>query len=252
MTNHTQRFSNRVDNYIRYRPHYPVGVYDTLRDRCQLSTNSIVADIGSGTGFLAEGFLRLGCLVYGVEPNRPMREAGEQFLQGQPRFRSISGTAEETTLAAASVDLVTAGQAFHWFDLDKAKREFRRILKPSGWVALVWNERRGDSYPLGADYEKLLVTYGVDYASVSHKQFDDPIFRTFFGQDFHVETFENSQSFDFDGLKGRLLSSSYAPEDGQPDYKPMLVELRRIFDAHQTDGRVAFLYETQLYYGRLE
>jgi SAM-dependent methyltransferase len=252
MKNNSQRFSNRVENYVRYRPRYPQGVFDTLQARCQLSARSIVADIGSGTGFLAEGFLRLGCLVYGVEPNRPMREAAERLLQGYPRFRSVPGAAEETMLAAASVDFVTAGQAFHWFDQEQAKAEWRRILKPPGWVALVWNEQRGATYPLGADYEKLLQTYGIDYASVTHKRLDAQALEMFLGEAFQAQSFDNSQSFDFKGLKGRLLSSSYAPLAGQPGHEPMLVELGRIFDAHQVDGRVDFLYKTNLYYGRLK
>ena len=162
------------------------------------------------------------------------------------------GTAEETTLARESFDFVTAGQAFHWFDPEKARGEFQRILKQSCWVVLVWNERRGAAYPLGNDYEKLLEAFATDYAKVSHKQFDDQVLGAFLGKDFQSETFENSQSFDFEGLKGRLLSSSYSPEAGQPGYDLMLSELRRIFDAHQTDGRVDLLYETNLYYGRLK
>jgi SAM-dependent methyltransferase len=252
MKNNTGRFSNRVENYIRYRPRYPQGVFESLKAKCQLSETSIIADIGSGTGFLAEGFLRLDCLVYGVEPNRQMREASERLLQKYPRFRSVSGTAEETTLAGASIDFVTAGQAFHWFDPEKAGGEFQRILKRSGWVVLVWNARRGAAYPLGDDYEKLLETYSPDYVRVTHKRLDDQGLRAFLGKDFQLETFENSQSFDFEGLKGRLLSSSYAPEAGRPGHEPMLSELRNIFDAHQFDGRVDFLYETNLYYGRLE
>jgi SAM-dependent methyltransferase len=252
MKNNTQRFSNRVENYVRYRPRYPQGVFETLQAKCQLTATSVIADIGSGTGFLAEGFLRLGCLVYGVEPNRKMREAGERLLLGKyPRFQSVSGTAEETTLAKAAVDFVTAGQAFHWFDVEKAGVEFRRILKPAGWVVLVWNSQRGAAYPLGADYEKLLEKYGVDYASVTHKRLDDRVLRAFFGKSYQIETFENRQSLDFEGLKGRLLSSSYAPLAGQPGHDPMLSELRTIFDSHQIDGRVDFLYETRLYYGHL-
>jgi hypothetical protein len=119
-------------------------------------------------------------------------------------------------------------------------------------VALVWNEQLGATYPLGADYEKLLQTYGIDYASVTHKRLDGQTLRAFLGQSFQLQTFDNSQSFDFEGLKGRLLSSSYAPLAGQPGHEPMLVELRRIFDAHQVDGRVDFLYKTNLYYNRLE
>jgi ubiquinone/menaquinone biosynthesis C-methylase UbiE len=196
--------------------------------------------------------LRLGCLVYGVEPNQPMREAGERLLQKFPRFRSVAGTAEETTLVGASIDFVTAGQAFHWFDPEEARGEFQRLLKPSGWVVLVWNERRGAAYPLGDDYEKLLEAYATDYAKVTHKQLDDRAIRAFLGKEFQSETFVNSQSLDFEGLKGRLLSSSYSPEAGQPGHEWMLTELRKIFDAHQIDGRVDFLYETNLYYGRLD
>jgi SAM-dependent methyltransferase len=252
MKDNTQRFSNRVENYILYRPCYPEGVFESLKAKCQLSETSIIADIGSGTGLLAEGFLHLGCLVYGVEPNHQMREAGERLLQKYDHFRNISGTAEQTTLARESIDFVTAGQAFHWFDPQKARGEFQRILKPSGWVVLVWNERCGAAYPLGIDYEKLLEAYAVDYDKVDHKQLDDQVLRAFLGKDFQSETFENSQSFDFEGLKGRLLSSSYSPEPGQPGHDMMLSELRRILDAHQIDGRVVFLYETNLYYGRFE
>ncbi len=251
MKDNTQRFSNRVENYVQYRPRYPQELFETLRAKYQLSKTSIVADIGSGTGFLAEGFLRLDCFVYGVEPNQPMREAGERLLQKYPGFRSVAGTAEETTLAGASIDFVTAGQAFHWFDPEKARGEFQRLLKPSGWVVLVWNERRGSRYPLGDDYEKLLEIVATDYATVTHKRYDNQVKSAFLDKEFQTETFENSQSFDFEGLKGRLLSSSYAPVAGQPGHERMLVELRKIFDVHQIDGRVDFLYETNLYYGRL-
>lgn len=181
-----------------------------------------------------------------------MREAGERLLKRYERFQSINATAEETRLASASVDFVTAGQAFHWFDEEKAKREFKRILKPGGWVALVWNERREDATPFARDYEMLLRNYGTDYEEVGHKRIDREALRPFFGKDFHSETFENSQSFDFEGLKGRLLSSSYAPEAGHPQHAPMLLELQRIFDAHQADGQVAFGYDTNIYYGHLD
>lgn len=251
MKDNTLRFSNRVDNYVQYRPRYPLGVFESLKTICQLSERSIVADIGSGTGFLAEGFLRFGFPVYGVEPNRQMRQAGERLLQDYPGFRSIVGTAEETTLPTSSVDLVAAGQSFHWFEPARARGEFQRVLKPAGWVALVWNEWRGATYPLGADYENLLKTYASDFSRVTHKQLDDQGLRSFLGTDFQSESFENSQTFDFDGLKGRLLSSSYAPEAGQPGHELILSELRKIFEVHQVDGRVDFLYETNLYCGRL-
>jgi SAM-dependent methyltransferase len=195
--------------------------------------------------------LQNGNLVYGVEPNREMREAGERLLRHYPRFRSVDGTAERTTLVEGSIDFVTAGQAFHWFDPDKAKIEFKRILKPSGWVVLVWNKRRGASTPFGNDYENLLKTYGTDYTQVTHKRIDERALREFFDAGFLYETFENSQSFDFEGLKGRLLSSSYSPEAGHPNYDRMLSELKKIFDKQELNGRVVFQYDTNLYYGHL-
>ena len=251
MTQVTERFSNRVENYIRFRPSYPQAVIEVLRRNCQLTETDAIADIGSGTGILAEMFLRNGNLVYGVEPNRQMREAGERLLKGYGRFQSINATAEETRLPSMSVDFVTAGQAFHWFDQAQARREFKRILKPEGWVVLVWNERREDSTPFAQEYERLLRSYGTDYEEVGHKRIDKEALRPFFGDDFHSATFENSQSFDFEGLKGRLLSSSYAPVAGHPQHAPMLFELERIFDEHQVNGQVAFEYDTNIYYGHL-
>lgn len=251
MKDNTERFSGRVEDYIKYRPRYPEAVFRTLSVNCQLSESSTVADIGSGTGILAEGFLRLGCLVHGVEPNRPMREAGERLLKRYPHFRSVPGTAEATTLQSRSVDLVTAGQAFHWFEPQKARAEFLRILRTPGWVALVWNARRRARHPLGEAYEELLLAYSAEYASVTHKRLEEQDLRAFLGENYQVEAFNNSQSLDFEGLKGRLLSSSYAPHAGEPGHEPMLAELRRIFESHQLDGRVAFLYETNLFYGRL-
>ena len=138
----TERFSNRVQDYARYRPHYPAAVIGSLQTNCQLLKTSVIADVGSGTGILTELFLRHGNPVLAVEPNRQMREAGERLLEGYPRFQSVAGRAEATTLPEQSVDFVTAGQAFHWFDRNKAKAEFSRILKAGGWVVLAWNERR--------------------------------------------------------------------------------------------------------------
>jgi SAM-dependent methyltransferase len=248
-----QRFSSRVENYVRYRPGYPAGVVDTLRAECGLSPSSAVADVGSGTGLLARLFLDFGCRVYCVEPNLEMRQAGERLLAGYDRFTSLDGAAEATGLPASSVDFVSAGQAFHWFDPPRARAEFIHILKPGGWVALVWNERRLASTPFLRGYEDLLHRYCTDYDQVNHRNVEeDPdTIPAFFGGDYQVSRFENVQLFDFAGVKGRLESSSYAPEPGQPNYAPMLAELQRLFDQHQQSGQVAFEYDTRLFYGRL-
>jgi ubiquinone/menaquinone biosynthesis C-methylase UbiE len=252
MTDVTQRFSSRVDNYIKYRPGYPHEVIVTLLNECGLTSDSIVADIGSGTGILSEMFLRNGNEVYGVEPNRDMREAGERLLKDYPRFRSVAARAEETTLPDHSLDFITAGQSFHWFDRDKSRTEFARILKPAGWVALIWNERVTTTTPFLIAYEQLLKDYSTDYERIDHRQINYDVIRDFFGSDrFRLKQFNNSQVFDYDGVRGRLLSSSYAPEEGRPNHGPMLAELERIFQAYEDEGRVVFEYVTQMYYGRL-
>ena len=251
MSDPTQRFSSRVEDYIRYRPSYPAAVIDLLREECGLAPEWTVADIGAGPGNLTRLFLDNGNRVYGVEPNREMREAGERLLRGYPGFTCVDGTAEATTLPDASVQLVAAGQAFHWFDRGTARREFSRILTSPGWVVLVWNERRIDSTPFLAAYEALLLQYGTDYAEVRHRDAaDDEALADFFGLGgYRTATFPNVQRFDLEGLRGRLLSSSYTPEAGQPGHAPMLEELRRIFEAHQDSGAVAFEYDTGVYYG---
>jgi SAM-dependent methyltransferase len=251
MRDATKRFSSRVDNYIKYRPSYPQALIDLLAAECGLSSDSTIADIGSGTGILAELLLQRGYEVIGVEPNDEMRSAGDRLLQGYPRFTSVAGTAETTTLSDGSVDLVTAGQAFHWFDHERFRAECVRILKPSGSVALIWNDRRLDSSPFLQAYERLLLTHGTDYTAVNHKQFDDESMKRFFGAGrFHKASFENLQTFDFEGVKGRLLSSSYVPEADHPSYQPMLDELQQIFGQHQTHGQVVFEYDTIVYYGQ--
>jgi SAM-dependent methyltransferase len=252
MKNPTQRFSGRVENYVRYRPGYPQELIELLAEECGLTASSVIADVGSGTGILSEMFLKNGNTVYAVEPNPQMRHAGERLLQAYPNFQSIEGAAEATTLEDKSVDFVTAGQAFHWFDRARARSEFLRILRPGGWTAFVWNERRTDTTPFLVDYEKMLVEYGTDYEAVNHTNVDeDVIYRFYAPGDFRLKVFKSRQIFDFEGLKGRLLSSSYTPEEGHPGYRPMLEELERIFQEHALNGAVAFEYDTKIYYGRL-
>jgi SAM-dependent methyltransferase len=252
MTDPTKRFSTRVESYIKYRPGYPPAVIATLQDECSLTPASIVADVGSGTGILTEIFLKNGNLVYAVEPNDEMRAAGERLLRGYPGFHSIAGQAEATTLADQSVHFIVAGQAFHWFDPEKARLEFLRILKPGGWVMLVWNDRDSQTTPFLAAYENLLHKYAIDYPEVDHRRIDQAALSAFFGAGgYRTKAFQNQQDFNFDGIRGRLLSSSYAPEAGHPSYEPMLAKLMSIFQASQVEGQIAFTYITKMYYGQL-
>ena len=252
MKDHTERFSTRAENYARYRPSYPEQVLDLLREQCGLTPDSIVADVGSGTGILSELFLRNGNTVCAVEPNREMREAAERLLSHYERFHSINGTAESTGLPDRSVHFVTAGQAFHWFDPDRARVEFARILSPGGWTVLVWNDRRTGSTPFLREYQQLLHDHAPEYERVTHKQLGGPDFDRLFGPGgYRSASFPNSQQFDFDGLRGRLLSSSYALEPGQPGHDAMMARLREIFDQHRQNGKVSFEYDTQVFFGRL-
>ncbi len=252
-TDPKQRFSNRVEDYVRYRPGYPRAILDLLREQCGLAPESIVADIGSGTGLLTQLFLENGNLVYGVEPNAAMRQAGEEFLKKYAQFRSVAGSAEATTLVDGSVDFVLVGQAFHWFDPRPTRAEFERVLKPQGWVAVIWNERSKDDTAFLREYEELLRAFGTDYEKVSAKYPQDGPMKSFVGSEADgKKSFANEQEFDFAGLRGRLLSSSYSPPQGHPQHEPMLAELEKLFHTHAQDGRVRFKYLTHVYYGQGE
>ena len=223
---------------------------DCLTLEAGLTPDCVIADIGSGTGILSEKFLKNGNTVFGVEPNDEMRAAAERLLHTHAAFKSIKGTAEDTTLAAGKVDMVVAGQAFHWFDRDACRAELARILKRDGWVALVWNTRRTDTTPFLEEYEGFLRAFSIDYRQVDHRNVTAESLAQFFPV-FRKRVFPNLQNFDYEGLKGRLLSSSYAPLEGHPNFEPMLRELGRIFAEYQVGGLVQFLYDTELYFGQL-
>ncbi len=247
-----QRFSNRVGDYVRYRPSYPSALVDLLRAECGLRPDHVMADVGSGTGILSRMFLENGNRVFGVEPNDEMRHAGEDYLSTFKKFSSIAGSAEATTLADASLDFVTVAQAFHWFEPAAARTEFQRILRRDGFVVIVWNDRLFDTTPFLREYEALLHRFGNDYAKVSQSYPRQAQIRGFFAPAvFLQKSFPNFQEFDFDGVRGRLRGSSYVPSPDQPAFAPMMVELERIFNARQQDGRVRMDYRTHVYFGRL-
>lgn len=247
-----ERFSSRVENYARYRPSYPRAAVELLEARCRLSPAAVVADIGSGTGILTELLLACGAQVIGVEPNDAMRAAAEARLAGERRFTSVKGAAEATTLAAESVDLLVAGQAFHWFDVPAARREALRVIREGGWGALLWNERPLEATAFLADYEALLLQHAAEYASIAATRAEEASMREFFGGNMELASFLNQQTLDFAGLEGRLMSSSYAPEPGHAQHAPMMAGLREIFDRHERDGEIVFPYRTLVYFGQLK
>lgn len=247
-----ERFLGRVEYYRKYRPGYPEDLLAWLRELSALKPGHRVADVGSGTGLLAELFLRHGHPVVGVEPNSEMRRTAEDHLKRYPSFRSIDGRAEATTLGNRSVDLIVAGQAFHWFQIERARKELRRIANPSAFAVLVWNQRKTESTEFLRGYEELLLRHGTDYARVRHENVGEDQLQAFFDpQSFHRKILANSQVFDREGLIGRTLSCSYAPLAGRPGHLPLMRALDRIFEEWQVEGRVTFEYDTLVYAGRL-
>jgi SAM-dependent methyltransferase len=251
--NSTTRFSSRVEAYVKYRPGYPAGMYELFRKDMSLGPASIVADVGSGTGISAETLLIDGCTVYCVEPNADMRGAAERMLGKYPGFRSINGTGEQTTLLGSSVDLAFCAQAFHWLDHQRAADEFRRIVRPGGFIVIAWNKRRSNTSPFLSEYDQLLVRYGTDYTKVAHDK--SPLtlgdFERLAGVPFQRAAFANEQRFDLEGLRGRVASSSYTPLPGEPGYAELYTGLDKLFGRYASDGQVVFEYETEVFIGRM-
>ncbi len=247
------RFSDRAEDYVKYRPHYSPEVIQALQQACGLRPQQLIADVGCGTGMLAKIFLDNGNRVIGVEPNREMRLAGEDYLAAYPTFSMVDGSAEATTLPDAGIDFVVAGQAFHWFRPGDTRIEFARILKPGGWAVLVWNDRNVDSTPFLRAYEDFVRRHSTDYEQVTHKYLASyAALEHFFGPNqMQLIQQHNQQVLDFNGLRGRLLSSSYIPKTGER-YEAMLRELPQLFSSHAADGHVVLQYDTKIYFGHLD
>jgi SAM-dependent methyltransferase len=248
----TERFSNRVDTYVKYRPSYPEAAIDYLYNTIGFNENSVIADIGAGTGIFSRLLLARGSKVIAVEPNQAMREAAEKESGRDPNFQIVIGSAEATGLPDHSVDYIVCAQAFHWFDRSAAQLEFRRILRSGGKVILIWNSRLTSGTPFLEEYDRLLLTYAIDYERVNHKNISKETLLSFFKKDMlQEERFTLRQLFDYPGLSGRLLSSSYSPVAGHPNYEPMMNELRSLFERNNQDGVILFDYETQVFWSEL-
>lgn len=244
----SDRFLGRVGSYAKYRPSYPSAAIDLLEARCGLKPCADAVDIGSGTGILSALLLQRGARVFGIEPNREMRAYADQMLGGE--FHSGPGTAENTHMPDGFFDLLVAGQSFHWFDPQKTRVEALRILKPGAWAALLWNERPKGPVPFLEDYEALLRRYAPEYEAVARLRAREEGIRQFFGHPPELANFPNEQVLDFEGLAGRVMSSSYAPMADRPEHEPLMAGLREVFDRHEREGTVVFPYRTLVYFGQ--
>ncbi len=245
------RFDNRVEHYVKYRPHYPSEMLGLFRDEMNLNTDSVIADIGSGTGISAKLFLENGNEVIGIEPNELMRNASRQYLSDFKKFKVVNATAENTSLTNDSVNIIIAAQAFHWFNNANTLREFRRIARQNGYVALIWNERQLDSNKFLGQYEQFLKDFGTDYDQVRHDQIDQKTLEDFFKSNIYSARFENSQTLDFQGLLGRILSSSYMPSEEHPGFLKMKKTLKQLFAEYSEKGRINILYDTNIFYTKI-
>jgi len=249
--NPVERFSDRVENYVKYRPDYPASVIETLEKEIKFDSSWKVADIGAGTGISSKLFLENGNKVFAIEPNSEMRNAAKEYLSEFSNFTLVDATAENTTLEDGSVDLVTASQAFHWFDIGKCVKEFRRILTKEGYIALIWNERKLDSNKFLREYEKVLIEFGTDYGIVRHDKLTKESLETSFEAEFFVTTIQNSQTLDFEGFKGRVCSASYTPAESENGYEEMIERLKSLFADFEEKGRIHLLYDTNIFYAQI-
>ena len=248
MSDTIERFSNRVTNYVKYRPDYPCEIITYLEANCGLTKETVIADVGCGPGMSTKMFLENGNRVFGVEPNNAMLSAALKYLSAFPNFIPVDGTSHQTTLEDSSVNMVVAAQAFHWFDAEKTRPEFDRILKPGGHIVLIWNIRQETTTPFLIEYEQFISDHSVDYHVVRHNNITEKEISDFLGPDFRTAKFNNVQEFDFEGLLGRLASSSYMPHEGHENFDRMTTELHALFAKHAENDRIAILYDTNIYH----
>jgi len=249
MTDSTQRFSNRVEAYVKFRPGYPDALMQILLQKTRLEAGAVVADVGSGTGIFTKLLLDQRLKVFAIEPNENMRKVAETIMADYPNFTSVAAPAEATGLGDRSVDLVTAAQAFHWFNDAPTKIEFSRILKSDGRLALIWNKRK-ISHAFQQAYDAVLRTYVPEYGVVNHMNLRETDIAGFFADgQMEVLRFDNSQQLSFSALLGRLKSSSYCPAEDSPQYPSLVAELAALFEQFAIDDVIDFQYDTELYLG---
>ena len=245
-------FSTKVADYVASRPDYAPALLTTLRERCGLAAGAGIADVGAGTGILSRSLLERGYQVIAVEPNAAMRAAADAALAGRTGYRSVAGSAETMPLAAGSVDLITAAQAFHWFDPEPARRECLRVLKPHGQVALIWNDRTADD-PLRTVLDDLAARFGGAKRSAMVAQGERTNLDVFFsGARWEEFAWPHVQHLTGAGMQSLIFSRSYIPARDSAEGRTIADEVSRVFHQFATDNRISIRYETVLVLGRPE
>lgn len=248
----TEKFTGKASIYKKYRPKYPKEFIDYLYSQVGFKKQSIIADIGSGTGILSEQLLKKESIVIGIEPNQNMRELAERDLSLYDKFTSVNGLAENTTLADNSVDYITVAQAFHWFNAEEFKKECQRILKPNGKVVLVWNSRATNS-ELVKENGQVCEKFCINFKGFSGGKEEKPdSFSSFFrAGTYEYKVFENNLSFDMDNFIGRNLSASYAPKEEDSNYQKFIDELSILFNKYSSNGFLVLPNITRCYVGKV-
>lgn len=245
-------FSGKFSNYSKYRPGYPQKLLRLMEDLTGLKSDTVVADIGSGTGISSRLFIENGNTVYGVEPNDEMRQYSSISFHSYPGFHSVKGTGENTGLPDNSIDLVVCAQAFHWLNPDSAKKEFRRILRDHGRVSLIWNDKSKDENSFNSDYEsicKRFKKFRPKYNSSGSTLIDHTVLAKFFVGSYKILELENYQDLTLEGVMGRYASTSYAIGTEEAEYESLLKEMKEAFRKYQKDGLIRIQYITRIFLG---
>lgn len=249
----TEKFTGKAEIYAKYRPSYPSEYIKYLLGSTGVSDQSIIADIGAGTGIFTGKLLDEDMSVLAVEPNEDMRNVGTTYLSKYPKCTVVNGTAENTTIMDKSVDLITVAQAFHWFDKKVFKKECQRILKSDdNKVALVWNFRNTESVVV-KELDKICRELCPQYTGFNGGIMNDTeVFNCFFRDgSYEYKVFNNDIIDNLDGFIGRALTSSYAPKQGDAYYDEFIKRLNDLFEAYSIDGLITLSIEARSYIGRV-
>lgn len=250
-----EKFSGKAEIYDKYRPTYPTALINVLYNEIHGDENSRVADIGAGTGIFTKALLGKFRNVTAIEPNGDMYSVLRANL---PDITAVQNSAENTGLPQSSFDLITTAQAFHWFDKDMFRNECKRILKPNGKLAVIWNRRVRNDFWARRDeiFTRYCETFHTGHVFVGHNGVDedkegDKFFKEVYLGDCKVFTYDNPFLMTKEQFIGDTLSRSHAPKSSDGNYREFLSELEKAFDEFVTDGHVTVLYQTVCYLGTL-